>query len=62
MGASEFCRLHGWTPEKYRKVAQRARARLQRLDGSSRSSCPVLSRARRKGKQGPTYDHLSPHS
>jgi DNA-directed RNA polymerase specialized sigma24 family protein len=31
MGASEFCRLHRWTPEKYRKVAQRARARLKRL-------------------------------
>jgi hypothetical protein len=30
MGASEFCRLHRWTPEKYRKVAQRARARLRR--------------------------------
>jgi DNA-directed RNA polymerase specialized sigma24 family protein len=31
MGAGEFCRLHGWSPEKYRKVAQRARARLKQL-------------------------------
>ncbi len=28
---AEFCALHGWTPEKYRKVGQRARARLRRL-------------------------------
>ncbi len=27
----EFCRAYGWTPEKYRKVAQRGRARLTRL-------------------------------
>jgi DNA-directed RNA polymerase specialized sigma24 family protein len=31
MGASEFCRLHRWSPEKYRKVAQRARIRLRQL-------------------------------
>jgi len=31
MGCEEFCRLHGWNPEKYRKVAQRARARLKHL-------------------------------
>lgn len=28
---ARFCELHGWTPEKYRKVGQRARARLTRL-------------------------------
>jgi DNA-directed RNA polymerase specialized sigma24 family protein len=28
---AEFCRRWGWTHEKYRKVAQRARARLRRL-------------------------------
>jgi hypothetical protein len=34
----EFCRAHGWSAEKYRKVAQRARARLTRLlDGESRA-------------------------
>ena len=31
IGCDEFCRLHGWSPEKYRKVAQRGRARLRRL-------------------------------
>ena len=31
MGCAEFCELHGWTPEKYRKVGQRARARLKQL-------------------------------
>lgn len=31
MGCAEFCRAYGWTPEKYRKVAQRARTRLKRL-------------------------------
>lgn len=31
MRPSEFCRLHRWSPEKYRKVAQRARARLKQL-------------------------------
>jgi DNA-directed RNA polymerase specialized sigma24 family protein len=34
MECAEFCALHGWTPEKYRKVAQRARARLRRLSES----------------------------
>ncbi len=31
MSRSEFCDRYGWSPEKYRKVAQRARARLRRL-------------------------------
>ncbi len=31
MDCDEFCQLHGWSPEKYRKVAQRGRARLRRL-------------------------------
>jgi DNA-directed RNA polymerase specialized sigma24 family protein len=31
MSCDEFCRLHGWSPEKYRKVAQRGRARLTHL-------------------------------
>lgn len=31
MDRGEFCRKHGWSAEKYRKVAQRARARLARL-------------------------------
>lgn len=31
MGCRDFCERFGWTPEKYRKVAQRARARLRLL-------------------------------
>ncbi len=31
MGRADFCRRFGWSAEKYRKVAQRARARLTRL-------------------------------
>jgi DNA-directed RNA polymerase specialized sigma24 family protein len=31
MSRAEFCRRYGWSPEKYRKVAQRGRARLRRL-------------------------------
>ncbi len=31
MECGEFCRRYGWTPEKYRKVAQRGRARLREL-------------------------------
>jgi len=30
-GAGEFCRRFGWSPDKYRKVAQRGRARLKTL-------------------------------
>jgi DNA-directed RNA polymerase specialized sigma24 family protein len=31
MGCAEFCDRYGWSSEKYRKVAQRARARLRQL-------------------------------
>jgi DNA-directed RNA polymerase specialized sigma24 family protein len=41
---AEFCAAHGWTFEKYRKVAQRARARLRMVmeEEPARESCPVL--------------------
>lgn len=51
MDRGEFCRKHGWSVEKYRKVAQRARARLARLLAGqadlaarelSRSPCPAF--------------------
>jgi hypothetical protein len=42
----EFCRAHGWSAEKYRKVAQRARARLLRsLVGQADSTCPAFPNA-----------------
>lgn len=31
IGCAQFCDRHGWSAEKYRKVAQRARARLAHL-------------------------------
>jgi DNA-directed RNA polymerase specialized sigma24 family protein len=31
MERGEFCHIHGWSTEKYRKVAQRARRRLAQL-------------------------------
>ena len=64
-GCAEFCRKHGWSKDKYRKVAQRARARLLRLhmDESAQSkgaACVPLERARRISKQGHTYETSSP--
>jgi DNA-directed RNA polymerase specialized sigma24 family protein len=45
MECGQFCRTHGWSPEKYRKVAQRARMRLARLLEESLDhadpACPV---------------------
>lgn len=40
MSALEFCRRYGWSIEKYRKVAQRARARLRRLAGEGERERP----------------------
>jgi DNA-directed RNA polymerase specialized sigma24 family protein len=64
---AEFCRLHGWSPEKYRKVAQRARARLSSLmateesDGARASDVPPAARPS-EGETGTLCDSLSPHS
>ncbi len=38
MDRREFCRLFGWSHEKYRKVAQRARGRLRSLLASEERS------------------------
>jgi len=38
IGRLDFCRRYGWSPEKYRKVAQRARARLRRLMADGREA------------------------
>ncbi|HXC24230.1 MAG TPA: hypothetical protein VNU28_06570 [Solirubrobacteraceae bacterium] len=67
VGCAEFCRMHGWKTEKYRKVAQRARARLTRLRASEaaqlQGDAPVpLARARRISEQGHTYETSSPHT
>ena len=61
MGCGEFCRRYGWSPEKYRKVAQRARMRLRQLMTAEEPSVPPETDCR-KNKQGPTYEHLFLHS
>jgi DNA-directed RNA polymerase specialized sigma24 family protein len=47
MGSAEFCRKHGWSAEKFRKVAQRARAKLRVLvvDYQSGERCRQLEPA-----------------
>jgi hypothetical protein len=67
----EFCRTHGWSAEKYRKVAQRARAQLAALlakhtevdvgrsGGTFQSPVPLIP-ARRIREQGHTYDNPRP--
>jgi DNA-directed RNA polymerase specialized sigma24 family protein len=54
MPRAEFCRRYGWSAEKYRKVAQRARARLGRLMASAGTDVP---RASRRSEEG-TGTHL----
>jgi DNA-directed RNA polymerase specialized sigma24 family protein len=61
MGCREFCSQFGWTPEKYRKVAQRARAKLKRLMAADEANVPP--RDHRSGEEtGPAYDYLPPYS
>jgi DNA-directed RNA polymerase specialized sigma24 family protein len=47
MGSAEFCRLHDWSPEKYRKVAQRGRARLKQLMLAEEQAVPTREAGRR---------------
>jgi len=45
IGCAEFCERHGWSKEKYRKVSQRARARLRALlEGCEETSPRRVSR------------------
>jgi DNA-directed RNA polymerase specialized sigma24 family protein len=60
MGRGEFCRRFGWSAEKYRKVAQRARARLRQLIAEEAYVPP--SRQSSEGKTGTPYEPLSPRS
>jgi DNA-directed RNA polymerase specialized sigma24 family protein len=52
-----FCSRNGWSREKYRKVAQRARARLREL--MSRADVPSAT-SRSEGHIGQTYDITPP--
>jgi DNA-directed RNA polymerase specialized sigma24 family protein len=62
MGRAEFCQRHGWSAEKYRKVAQRARARLRALMAEDVDPlvppAPLLSEV----QTGTAHEHFSPHS
>jgi hypothetical protein len=60
MDAEEFCRRFGWSREKYRKVAQRGRARLRRL-AEEEADVPSSSRASEE-ETGTPYEPSSPHS
>jgi DNA-directed RNA polymerase specialized sigma24 family protein len=57
---AEFCSRYGWSPEKYRKVAQRARTRLRRLMEAEEgvpAGAPSSEQA-----TGKSYEPQSPHS
>ncbi len=50
MSAEEFCRTFGWSQDKHRKVAQRARTRLRRLlDEPAPEGAPRSARERSPG-------------
>ncbi|MFI4984875.1 MAG: hypothetical protein ACHQAV_02675 [Solirubrobacterales bacterium] len=48
MGCRDFCGQFGWTPEKYRKVAQRARAKLKRLMAADEGDVPSSGHGRER--------------
>jgi DNA-directed RNA polymerase specialized sigma24 family protein len=64
MRCEEFCALYGWTPEKYRKVAQRGRGRLRELLAAQDSRAGDVPGAMEGSDQkaGTAYENHSPHS
>jgi DNA-directed RNA polymerase specialized sigma24 family protein len=62
MSRADFCRRFKWSDEKYRKVAQRGRARLRRLMSAEEQCVPPGVRASEQATEGPAYDLFSPHS
>jgi DNA-directed RNA polymerase specialized sigma24 family protein len=58
---AEFCRRHGWTEEKYRKVLQRARARLRVLAADDDAPCPEAAKGSEMAA-GVAHEDRSPHS
>ena len=55
IGRSAFCARHGWSHEKYRKVAQRARARLSQLMNDGDADVPFSERMSEE-EIGTAYD------
>jgi DNA-directed RNA polymerase specialized sigma24 family protein len=49
ISSSEFCDTYGWSAEKYRKVAQRARTRLRWLVNLRQDTVPALEGVSEKG-------------
>ena len=62
MSRADFCSRFKWSDEKYRKVAQRARARLRRLMSADDQCVPPDCPASEQPTEGPAYDLFSPHS
>lgn len=58
MSRAEFCRRYGFSPEKYRKVAQRARARLRRLMDADETVGEPTVPPRAGGSEGEAGTHL----
>ena len=50
MDRAEFCGRFGWSFEKYRKVAQRARARLRALQKAGECATPLDAHSRLPGR------------
>jgi DNA-directed RNA polymerase specialized sigma24 family protein len=50
MDRAEFCGRFGWSFEKYRKVAQRARARLRALQKAGECAAPLDAHSRLPGR------------
>jgi hypothetical protein len=58
---ASVCAKQGWTREKYRKVAQRARARLRVLIADAEAGVPHGEDSSEQ-ISGPAYEHVSPHT
>lgn len=58
---ADFCRTSGWSREKYRKVAQRARAGLRSLLADEDAAVPSAA-ARSELSVGPIYADVTPHT
>jgi hypothetical protein len=56
----DFCRRFEWSAEKYRKVAQRARARLRQLMAAEQGVPTATARSERAPRTA--YDQLTPNS
>jgi len=58
VGRAAFCDAHGWTHEKYRKVAQRARRRLAQLMNGSDGDVPFSKRMSEE-QTGTAYEQIN---